>query len=260
MRKRLSIAVVLSALAAAAAAVSALGEQSPTLTGADGNTQSIAVNISPRSLSATKQTPVTLNVKTKTSSATNPTGVPSPAVEAILDFDKETKIFTKGFPTCDRSSIENTSTEEAERKCKKAKIGSGTAHALLPVNKQVFNVEQTVTAFNGRPEHGHPVIILHTYGTTPVTVTAVLAGPVTNFNKEGYGPRLDLTIPPFGGGQGALIDFQTKIKKVFKYKGKQVGFISSTCKRGKLKARGKFVFKDGESLTPKVSGPCKKKK
>lgn len=260
MRKRLSIAVVLAALIAAVAAVSASGELSKTLTGPDGNTQNIKVNIAPKRLSATKQTPITLEVKTATSTTTNANGVPSPAIEAILDFDKELRIFTKGVPTCDRASIESTSTEEALQKCKKAKIGSGIAHALLPVGKQVFNVEQTVTAFNGKPEHGHPVILLHTYGTTPVTVTAVLAGPVTNFNKEGYGPRLDLTIPPFGGGQGALIDFQAKIKKLFKYKGKQQSYTSATCRTGKLHNRGEFVFKDGESLTPKVTVSCKKKK
>jgi hypothetical protein len=260
MRKRLFTAVALTTLGALALAVTASAVLSPTLVGPDGNTQSIDVTISPKGLSKTKQTPITLNVKTATSSQTTANGVPSPAIRAVLDFDRDTRINAKGYPTCDRNKIENTSTEEALRFCKSAKIGEGVAHALLPVGAKVFNVEQTVTAFNGKPEGGHAVILLHTYGTVPVTVTAVLAGPVTNRNKEGYGPRLDLTIPLFGGGQGALIDFQAKIKKTFKFKGKKVSYVSSGCKDKKLKARGEFVFRDGVSLTPTVVQKCTPKK
>jgi hypothetical protein len=260
MRKRLIAIVALATAAALAVAVTAAAVKSPTLTGPDGNTQNIAVSITPKKLSKKKQTPVTLNVKTETSSTTNANGVPSPAIRAVLDFDKDTHINAKGMPTCDASKIENTSTEEALRACKSAKIGEGVAHALLPVGAKVFNVEQTVTAFNGQPQGGHPVILLHTYGTTPVTVTAVLSGPVTNRNKEGYGPRLDLNIPLFGGGQGALIDFQAKIHKNFRYKGKKVSYVSSSCKDKKLHSRGEFVFRDGVALTPKVVQKCTQKK
>jgi hypothetical protein len=260
MRKRLFAVVALAAAASLAVAVTASAVLSPNLVGPDGNTQSIDVTITPKKLSKKKQTPITLNVKTATSSLTNANGVPSPAIRAILDFDRDTKINAKGYPTCDSNKIENTSTEEALRFCKPAKIGEGVAHALLPVGQRVFNVEQTVTAFNGKPQGGRPIILLHTYGTTPVTVTAVLAGPVTNRNKEGYGPRLDLTIPLFGGGQGALIDFQAKIRKTFRFKGKKVSYVSSSCRDKKLKSRGEFVFRDGVSLTPKVVQKCTQKK
>ena len=52
-------------------------------------------------------------------------GVPVPAVKAVVDFDKNTKLFTKGVPTCDPAKLQNTSTEIALRECGKAKIGGG---------------------------------------------------------------------------------------------------------------------------------------
>jgi hypothetical protein len=260
MRKRLTTVVAGAALIALATAMTAYAVQSPTLTGPDGNTQSIGVTIAPKKLSKKTQTPISLNVQTKTTSTTNPTGTPIPANRAILDFDKDARIFTKGYPTCDENKIQNTSTEEAEQACKKAKIGSGIAHALLPVGKKVFTVEQTITAFNGKPQGGRPVVLLHAYGTNPVTVAIVLVGKVSNFNKEGYGPRLDVNIPPLAGGAGALTDFQTKIKKTFSFKGKKRSYVSASCPDKKLKARGKFVFADGESLTPKVQQKCAPKK
>ena len=35
--------------------------------------------------------------------------------------------------------------------------------------------------------------------------------------------------------------------------------MSATCATKKLKARGKFVFRDGESLTPELTGKCSQK-
>jgi hypothetical protein len=61
-----------------------------------------------------------------------------------------------------------------------------------------------VTAFNRVPQNGKPVVLLHAYGTTPVQTTLVLVGVVSNNGREGYGPRLDVTIPPIAGGSGAI--------------------------------------------------------
>lgn len=257
MRRHLKLTMALAALGVIAMSGTAFAVLSKNLVGPDGNTQSIAVSLSPTKLSASKPTPVKLDVTTHTESVTDPNRVPSPAIQAILDFDKYTKITAKGYPTCNPSKIENTSTENALRACKNAKIGSGSARALIRVGTKVVEQPTTVTAFNGVPKGGHPVILLHAYGERPIQTTLVLSGPVTNYNKEGYGPRLDLNIPLIAGGTGSLIEFHATVKKIFRYKGKKVSYVSAMCKGSKkLKARGKFVFKDGESLTPKVTQKC----
>jgi hypothetical protein len=256
MRKRLTFALIGAVVMAAAVAATA----SAVLTAPDGNTQSIAVKFTPQKLSKTEPTPVTLDVTTKTTSTTSPNGVPSPAVRAVVDFDKSAAIFSKGYPTCEARQIESTSTEQALQACKTAKIGTGTASAYIPVGKQVFTEKLTVTAFNGKPQGSKPVVLLHTYGLEPVQVTQVLTGVVSKYNKEGYGPRLDVTIPPIAGGTGALIEFHAKIFKKFKYKGKLRSYVTAMCKTKKLKARGEFVYKDGETLTPAITGKCTQKK
>jgi hypothetical protein len=258
MRKRsipiVGFVAVLGATIAAAAAIAG-----PTVSGPDGNTQSVDVRIAPKKLSKTAFTAATLQVTTKTTTTTHANGVPSPAIHAIVDFDKNAKLYTKGIPTCDPAKVQSTSTEVAEQACGKAKIGGGTATALLPVG-QVYTVNQVVTAFNGVPQGGKPTVILHTYGTTPLQTTLVLVGKVSNYNKEGYGPRLDLEIPKLAGGTGALVDFQVKIDKKYRFKGQQRSFISAKCTSGKLKARATFTYLDGESLTALSTQPCKKGK
>jgi len=260
MRKRLTLVVAMAVGVAAVVAAYAVAYQSPTLTGADGNTQSIAMNITPNKRSATKPQPVTLDVKTATDSSTSANGVPSPATRAIVDFPKGLSIFTKGYPTCDPALLQNTSTETAEEACKKAKIGTGQGTADLVVGVKVFPVTTKIVAFNGKPQGGKPVVLLHNYSQTPIQTTLVLTGVVKQYNKEGFGARLDVSIPLIAGGQGALTSFGTKISKTCNYKGKTRGYVEATCPSKKWKARGKFEFLDGESLTPVLHGKCAKKK
>ena len=134
------------------------------------------------------------------------------------------------------------------------------ATALIPVGDKVFTEPTTVTAFNGVPQGGKPVVLLHTYGQSPIQVTIVLNGVITNYNKEGYGPRLSVNIPLLAGGTGALTDFQTSIGKKFTYKGKKRSYVSAECKKSPLKARGAFTYRDGQSLTAFSTQGCTKKK
>lgn len=246
------VAAAVSAVAAIATSAAVAG---PTVSGSDGNTQSIDALITPKKLSKTSFTPATLKVTTLTTSTTDPNGVPSPAIHATIDFDRNARLFTKGLPTCNPSQVQSKSTEEAERACGKAKIGSGHALAYLRAG-QVYEVPQTVTAFNGTPKGGKPTVVLHTYGTVPLTASLVLVGTVSNYGKEGYGPRLDLEVPLIAGGTGALKEFQVTIKKKWRYKGQQRSFISARCTSGKLKARGTFSYRDGESLTAFSKQTC----
>lgn len=255
MRRSPFLIVAIIVLVAATAAIAG-----PVVTGPDGNTQSIDSLITPKKLSKTKLSPASLQVTTLTTSTTDPNGVPSPAIHATIDFDKNATLFTKGLPTCNPATVVGQSTEAAERICGNAKIGSGHALAYLRSSK-VYEVPQTVTAFNGTPQGGKPTVILHTYGTTPLQTSLVLVGTVSSFNKEGYGPRLDLEIPLIAGGTGALKEFEVKISKKWRYKGQQRSFISAKCPNSKkLKARGTFTYKDGESLTASSTQTCKQAK
>jgi hypothetical protein len=259
MRKRSTLIVSLVVAVATAIAASVATAGAPA-TGADGNSQSIDAVIAPKKLSKSTFQPASLKVTTMlTTNAAN--GVPSPTTHVQIDFDKNAKIFAKGYPTCDQAKLQNVSTEIAERECKPAIIGKGNATVKLPVGEQVFTVPAKVTAFNGKPQGGKPVILLHTYSTSPVQTVLVLNGPVLNYNKQGYGPRLELEVPKIGGGSGALTEFQVTIKKNYRYRGKPVSYISAKCPNSKkLKVRSVFSFLDGVSVNPTDVKSCTQKK
>ena len=254
MHKRFTLIASLAALVAITIPASAAfgGE---TVTGPDGNTQSIEASVAPKALYKKTASPAALNVEVKTGT-TAAGGVPSPAVHDVIDFDKNLSLTTRGLPTCNAALLQNTTTEAAEQACGPAKIGSGSANTLLPLS--VFYNEPTkVTAFNGVPQGGKPVVLLHAYGTTPLQTTLVLVGTVSNYNKEGFGPRLDVIVPPIAGGVGVITDFKVKIQKSWTYKGKKVSFANAKCPATKkLKYRGAFTYADGTTITATHTSTC----
>jgi hypothetical protein len=252
MHKRFTLVASLVTIVAIAIPVSAAiaGE---TVSGPDGNTQSIEASVSPKALYKKTLSPATLSVDVKTGATS---GIPSPAVHDVIDFDQNLSLATKGLPTCNASQLQNTSTEAAEKACGKAKIGSGTSTTLLPLGT-LYTEPTKVTAFNGVPQGGKPVVLLHAYGTSPVQTTLVLVGTVSSLGKEGYGPRLDVTVPPIAGGVGVITDFNVKISKSWTYKGKKMSFVSAKCPASrKLKYRGAFTYKDGTTITATHTQPC----
>ena len=123
MRRRPFLIATVAVVAAAIAATAAWA--GPTVSGPNGNTQSVDAKIRPKKLSKKTFTPGSLEVTTLTTSTTDPAGVPVPAIHATLDFDRNARLYTKGLATCSAAKLQNQSTESAERACGSAKIGSG---------------------------------------------------------------------------------------------------------------------------------------
>ncbi len=259
MRKRLTLTASLAVAVLALAATAALAGAPPA--GPDGNVQDMKATFSPSKLSSTKFQPAVLNVVTDLSTTTAANGVPVPAIRAVLDFDKSIQLFTKGIPTCSNAKLQNQSTDLAKAACPKSIVGGGAATVLLPVGSTVFTENVTVTAFNGVPQDGKPVLLLHTFGATPVQVATVLTGVISNYNKQGYGPRIDIQIPAIAGGTGALTHFQTKVNKKYTFKGQKRSYVSAKCPSNKkLHYRGAFTFADNVTLTPVHFQKCTQKK
>lgn len=262
MRKRMLV-LLLSAAVAAVSVLTSIATAGPVgkpVNAADGNSQAIGAVIRPKRLPEKRFSPASLEVTTALKSTTAANGVPVPTTRVRVDFDRAVRIFTKGYPTCNAARLQNTSTDVARRECRRAIVGQGKAVALLPVGETVYTVKQTVTAFNGRPKGRKPVVLLHSYGTVPIQTTLVLIGTVRNYYKQGYGPRLDVQVPLIAGGSGALVRFNVKIDRKYKWKGKRRSYIYAKCPRNKrLKVRSVFRFLDGQTTNPAYRDKCRRR-
>ncbi len=252
MRKRpLSIALSIAlAVAAVAASVAVAG----TTTGDAGDSLTAATKIKPKKLSKATPTPATLEIETKISTA-------SPAVQAVMDFDKNGIYLAKGLPTCAEKKLEGKDRADAIKACKTAMIGTGSASAVVSFFGQApQEVKATLTVFNGAPQGGKPTVLVQAYMTAPTANAFLFSGVVSKRKKEGFGTRLEIDFPELFGGSGAVSEFNIKIQKTFTYKGKKRSLVSAKCPTGKkLKARIAVAYQDGETLAVPVTQSCKPK-
>ena len=209
MRKHL-VWVLGLGLAVAAASV-AVAAQVQTMTGSASN---------PR-LPKTTRVGVGLTISTHLS------GSPLVAANrAQIKFDDEFAIFTRGLPTCAKAQIDGKSSAAAKAACGSAKIGGGNAAA----NVGGVNVPVKVLAFNGKPQGGKPVILLHSAPSIGSPVVLV----------------------------GVLTDFKTTVRKSFRFRGHLHSYVSAKCgdANHKLNFQGKFNYADGSSQTATDTQTC----
>ena len=130
--------------------------------------------------------------------------VPPKLETATIKFGKSLDIDTKGLPTCKPSKLENTDDSQAKKVCKDAIVGKGFALAkiVFPDQGAPIDAPAPVTAFNGKPQGGKPVFLIHAYTTVPAPTTFIVPGMILKSAKP-FGHQLTLHVPPIAGGAGS---------------------------------------------------------
>ena len=210
--------------------------------------------ISPKKLSKTVPTPISLELK---GSLSTNDGTHPPALKTLdLEFDKHGQLNTKGLATCTTGKLQSTLTAQAEAACSDALVGKGKVSAEIAFPEQApFNASGPLLIFNGAPKGGKQVLIFHVYAHVPAPTTFVTTAVIS---KQGgkYGTEAQVAIPTIVSGQGSLTSFQAKIQKTWTAKGKKQNLLLATCPTGTLYAHGEFAFADGTKASGDVVRPC----
>jgi hypothetical protein len=246
MRKHLVITMALGALVALTVAGIATAEK-PVKVRAGNLELTFNGGFTPKTLSKTKLTPITLNVsgKIRTVDGTHP-----PAMKEFdLETDKNGAINVKGLPVCTAAKLQSQDTKHAEAICKTAIIGSGQATAEIAFPEQSpIPAKSKIIAFNGGFKGGVTTIYIHAYLTVPTPAAIVSTVKVKKIHNGRYGLGSITTIPKIAGGSGSVTDFNLTINKK--------GVLSAKCPDGKLQAHGTAVFSDGTRASAEVIRTC----
>jgi hypothetical protein len=250
MRKYLLITMALGAMVALTVAGIAVAEK-PTKVRAGNLELTFNGGFTPKALSRTKPTPITLNVsgKIRTVDGTHP-----PAMkEFVFESDKNGFINVKGLPTCSASKLQSQDTKHAEAICKTAIIGSGQATAGIAFPEQPeIPAKSKIIAFNGGFSGGTTTIYIHAYLTVPTPAAIVTTVKVKKISNGRYGLKSVASIPKIAGGSGSVKDFNLTINKK--------GVLTAICTDGKLQAHGTAVFSDGTRASAEFIRTCTPKK
>lgn len=220
------------------------------------NSQTISGEFKPNTnLSKTKYKPGSLNVITATGDTD---GNVSPATRAQVFFDDDLTFFTRGIAKCNPARLTNTTTAQARNgPCKAAQVGAGTAMVAIAGNTDA-PLGATVTAFNGPPKNGKPVILLHSRTDEPLANTVILVGVLKSLPRAGdFGRVLDVSIPQLPANT-AITRFQVRVQKRFRFRGKRRSYVSGRCGDGnrKLNFKGTFTFDGSPKKTATDSQNC----
>src|ERR1044072_4281978 len=147
-----------------------------------------------------------IELKTEGSIKTDDGSTPPVADVVTVDFDKNGTLTTKGIAQCDPRKLENTTTNQAKKKCKDALVGTGETRAIVDFPDQdPFDAIGPLLIFNGQPAHGNPVIVFHVLANVPLPTTFVVAAEITKSPKKALGKRVVTKVPPIAGGNGTLV-------------------------------------------------------
>lgn len=246
MRKHLVITMALGALIALTVAGIATAEK-PVKVRAGNLELEFNGGFTPKTLSKTKLTPITLTVsgKLKTVDGTHP-----PALKEFnVETDKNGAIEVKGLPVCTASKLQSQDTKHAEAICKSAIIGSGQAKAEIQFPEQApIPATSKIIAFNGGFSGGTTTLYIHAYLTVPTPAAIVTTVKIKKIHAGRYGLKAVSTIPKIAGGSGSVTAFNLTINKK--------GVLLAKCPDGKLQARGEAKFSDGTVAKAEVLRTC----
>jgi hypothetical protein len=247
MRKNLIKTMVLGAMIALVAVGVAVAANQPVKVKAGNLELTFNGGFSPKVLSKTKLTPITLQVSgdVKTLDGTHP-----PALKEFnVETDKNGAINVKGLPVCTASKLQSQDTKHAEAICKTAIIGSGQATAEIAFPEQApIPAKSKIIAFNGGFKGGVTTLYIHAYLTVPTPAAIVTTVKVKKIHNGRYGLEAQSSIPKIAGGSGSVTHFNLTINKK--------GVLTAKCPDGKLQAHGTAVFTDGTRASAEVTRPC----
>jgi hypothetical protein len=247
------IAVI--ALAGVLSAVGiALGGPPPTVITGGGE-------LNPSTLPKKKRAPAALTIRIN-SETTNPSGMPDPLRNVLLNFDDDGTLTTKGLPVC-RQNLQNLMTEAARRRCRAAFIGKGRARALIPASPEPLVTNAVVSLFNGPPRGKKPTVLLH--NSSNIGIILVLTGVIRNSTHgPDFGKALDVRVPVVPAN-AQFSSIRTTVKKTWRHRARKLSYISARChdRNKKLNVHGEFEVNIGgqtQTQTGDVAQTCRVKR
>jgi hypothetical protein len=219
-------------------------------------------DFSPRALPRSSPAPVTVHIASQIGTTDGSTTPPLKRFEIALN--RNGHFSTEGLPTCSSSLLQATSSGTALARCQSSLIGRGSYNANVDLTSS-GNVPATgsILAFNGR-EGREDVVLLHLYGTVPVSATFIIVVHVAKPSAGRFGTVLRGTVPRLAGGLGSIKSINLTMGRRYHYHGQPRSLISASCAVPPgftgapfALARGSFYFAGHPAFRPTLTRNCR---
>jgi hypothetical protein len=222
---------------------------------------SLEGGLTPQKLPRHERAPVAVELGGRVETADHS---PLPRVNWIkLELAYRGELNTRGLAVCPRRRLRGTDTEQALRACGPARVGRGHLFAKIFVpNQPPFDVRAHLTAFNGRTAAGRHAVLVHAYAANP-PVSFVI--PFSVHHRSGtFQTVLVALIRRSAGPWPHVADFQIKVGRRFRDRGRTKSYLSASCpappglRGGFLSlARATYSFEGGTQLSKEIVRSCR---
>ena len=175
-----------------------------------------------------------------------------------IDFDKHGTIDAKGLPVCHASALQARDTAAAKRACPRAIVGTGrtTVRVAFGGEQAPFDASGPLVLFNGGVRGRVTTMYIHAYVSVPVPTALVTVVKIKKIHRGRYGTRAVAKIPTIANGAGSLVDFNLKVHRSFRYRGRRHSYLLARCANGHFFAHATTAFADGTRATGTIVRAC----
>jgi DNA-binding beta-propeller fold protein YncE len=189
----------------------------------------VAVNakITPQRLPRAGTAPIRFSLAAKIASTDG--SLPPQLRRVAVEINRAGQIDPAGLPSCSVEQIQPSTTAGALEACRRSLVGEGSFSAKVLVAQQApFPSSGQIVAFNGT-WHGHPAILAHVFGTSPVPTSYTLPFVIGTPAKGAYGTSLTASLPRFTSKWGYVTGISLDIGRSFSAHGRRRSYLRAGC-------------------------------
>ena len=184
-------------------------------------------------------------------------GAPTALEEAVIDFDRDGRLETRGIPLCPLSKVVRATTQQARQRCADSIVGTGHVDAIINVENRLIRGRVKATLFNAPKKGGHPTVIGHAFSDIPAPRTYTAVIPIERRHGP-YSYRARFDVPKIAA-EGVLTRVDIRVGLRYRFKGTERSYASARCTSGVLRTHGRFTFVDGVIIDGAIEKPCTQK-
>jgi hypothetical protein len=175
--------------------------------------------------------------------------------EAVLEFDRDGLLSTRGLPVCRRAQIAHVGVAQARRRCAGSIVGTGHLNAVVTVSLLRIKVRAALTLFNGPRRGGTPTVLAHAQPVALIDDVYVVSVPIEP-ERGSYGYRATIDVPRLLGGAATLTEVDAKLGRRYRFHGAERSYASARCSDGTLGIRGRLTFVGAPAVEGTIEQAC----
>jgi DNA-binding beta-propeller fold protein YncE len=187
----------------------------------------VQASIAPRRLPRSGTAPIHFSLAAKIASTDG--SVPPQLRRVAVEINRAGHLDPAGLPPCSVEQIQPSTTAGALEACRRSLVGEGRFSAKVLVPQQApFPSSGKIVAFNGA-WHGHPAILAHVFGTSPVPTSYTLPFVIGTVGKGTYGTELTASLPRFTSKWGYVTGISLDLGRSFRAHGARRSYLTAGC-------------------------------